>query len=61
VAEAAPGHPERLDVIVDHFAQPGPVYWDYRCTVCDEPVSNHGRLKYLIFRVFRYGRSKEVS
>lgn len=23
-----------------HNAQPGPMYWDWRCLVCSEPVSD---------------------
>lgn len=27
--------------IRDHLARPGPVYWDWRCLVCDQPCSRH--------------------
>jgi hypothetical protein len=27
--------------IDDHIAQPGPVYWDWLCLVCSEPVDAH--------------------
>lgn len=29
------------DLITDHYASPGPSYWDWRCTVCSEPVACH--------------------
>lgn len=25
----------------EHFPQPGPDYWSYRCLRCDRPVAEH--------------------
>ncbi len=25
----------------EHFPQPGPGYWDWRCLTCDQPINTH--------------------
>jgi hypothetical protein len=30
-----------IQVIYDHAPQPGPMYWDWRCLTCSEPVGQH--------------------
>lgn len=34
-------------LITDHIAEPGPLYWDYRCLVCSDLVSKHSFTGYL--------------
>lgn len=29
-------------MILDHAPKPGPMYWDWRCLRCSEPVADHG-------------------
>lgn len=42
-----------------HAPWPGPLHWDWRCRVCDEPVADHpgllARLRYA-WRLWRAAR-----
>ena len=29
------------ELIYDHAPQPGPLYWDFRCLRCPQPVARH--------------------
>ena len=40
-------------VIDDHRAIPGPLYWDFRCLVCSENVSDHSFWRWLWRKVRR--------
>jgi hypothetical protein len=46
-------------LIDNHRAHPGPYYWDWRCMICDHPVSEHSFWRWLYRRIFgkqRYHR-----
>jgi hypothetical protein len=41
-----------------HLAKPGPLYWDFRCLVCGEPVKHHIGLFGLLLHNIRCWRSR---
>jgi hypothetical protein len=41
-------------MIEDHLARPGPLYWDFKCLVCDGLVDDHiGLFRFWWRRIWR--------
>jgi hypothetical protein len=36
--------------VIDHLARPGPMYWDFKCLICDGLVRDHPGLIRIVFR-----------